>query len=473
MRGTRILVVLALMAVAVGSANGQIPKELSYQGVLTDSAGTPLPDGPYAMTFGLYDVASGGSALWEETKLVQVQGGIFSTYLGDTTPFPGGITWTSPYWLSIQVGADPALSPRVRLAAAPYSLNPAGGGSSWVADSATGFLMYDGGPVLIGRNFRVSGNEVFGVRAPTIANQYGGMYIETSDAAGWPFYGFATNGSFRSWTYYQPDSSGNTGPGWKLYLSGVRLTVPPTGGLRIGPSADYSLVIENTTGSDGIRVLDTGDDAIQIGSNPDVANYGVYIPSPGVSTYGLWPNTSNAAGEWALYTVDNLQAGNVFAGAYTLIAQVTGGEALTEGDLVAAVGLGAPVPGAQPSLSLVRLADEEQYTGIIGVVRSRMVVAVAPGKEAEGEMSMHSVPGPAQPGDYVALTIAGVANVKVAGGATIRAGERLTAGTAGRARPLRTRTVDGMIVAEGAAVVGVALGPSGDGATVPVHITIR
>ena len=39
----------------------------------------------------------------------------------------------------------------------------------------------------VGRNFRISGNEVFGVRYTGGANQYGGMYVETSDAAGWPF----------------------------------------------------------------------------------------------------------------------------------------------------------------------------------------------------------------------------------------------------------------------------------------------
>jgi len=111
----------------------------------------------------------------------------------------------------------------------------------------------------IGRNFRISGNEVFGLRYTGSPGQYGGMYVETSDALGWPFYGYATNGSFRAWTYYTGDSAI-----WRLYNAGIRLSVPSTGGLRIGPALDYSLVIENTTGSDGVRILDTGDDAIQM-----------------------------------------------------------------------------------------------------------------------------------------------------------------------------------------------------------------
>jgi hypothetical protein len=471
---TLVMFGLVLVAVAVVPASAQIPKQLSYQGVLTDTLGNARPDGQYTMTFRLYSAEDGGSALWTEAKDLPVKDAIFTTYLGDTTPFPGSITWDTPYWLSIQVGAAPELTPRVKLGSVAYSLNPGGGSSPWITDSTTGFLSYGGDNVYIGRNFPISGNEAFGFRYNGGPNEYGGMYAETSDPAGWPFYGYATNGSFRAWTYLQPESTETSGPAWKLYYSGVRLTVPNSGGLRIGPAADYSLVIENTTGSDGIRILDTGDDGIQIGSNPDIPNYGVYIPSPGVTTYGLWSNTSNASGEWALYTVDNIQAGNVLAGAYSLIAKVTGSDALTKGDIVAATGVTDPVPGSQPSMSLVRLADDRQFTGVVGVVQRRMVWALAPGKEAEGAMSLQSTDGPAQPGDYVSLAVLGVADVKVDGSTSIAAGQRLTAGIAsGRARALRTKEIEGMVVSEGAQVIGVALAPSSGSDTIPVHLTLR
>ncbi|HLF15623.1 MAG TPA: hypothetical protein VI932_12120, partial [Bacteroidota bacterium] len=438
--GMIVLVALVVLtAVNVGPALGQVPKQLSYQGVLTDTAGAPMPDNTYVMVFRLYTVAGAGTALWTEVKNVPVKDGIFSTYLGDTTPIPDSITWTTTYWLGIQVGGDPELAPRVKMVSSAYSLNPGGANSYWVRDSTTGYLHYDGGLVLIGRDFRISGNEAFGVRYSAGPGVYGGMYMETENAGGWPFYGYATAGSFRAWTYY----NGQDGD-WRLYNAGVRLTVPNEGGLRIGPSVDYSLVIENTTGSDGIRVLATGDDAIQLGSSPDAQNYGVYIPSPGVTTYGLWPNTQNALGEWALYTVDNIQAGNVFSASYTLIAKVTGTDALSEGDVVSAVGASEPVPGSQPSLSMVRPADDLRFTGLVGVVKSRMVYAVAPGKEEEGEMSMHSEPGPAEPGDYVSLVIAGVANVKVAAGVSVTAGQRLTVGESGAVRALKSRVINGM-----------------------------
>ncbi len=85
----------------------------------------------------------------------------------------------------------------------------------------------------VGRQSRISGSEAFGVRATTGANGYGGMYTETTDAAGWPFYGYATNGLARAWHYVD----GTTGA-WKLVSNGTaRLTVHSDGDVGIGTTA--------------------------------------------------------------------------------------------------------------------------------------------------------------------------------------------------------------------------------------------
>jgi hypothetical protein len=104
-----------------------------------------------------------------------------------------------------------------------------------------------------------------------------------------------------------------------------------------------------------------------------------------------------------------------------------------------------------------------------------MVWAVAPGKEAEGEKSLQSAAGPAQPGDYVSLIVLGVAQVKVDATTTIKAGERLTASRlAGRARALETRDVEGMVVTEGAPTIGIALAaPAAGQETIPVFVILR
>jgi hypothetical protein len=142
---------------------------------------------------------------------------------------------------------------------------------------------------------------------------------------------------------------------------------------------------------------------------------------------------------------------------YSLVVQVTGADALSPGDLAAVSGVTGPVPGGNVPMPLVRLADAATYNGVIGVVESRMVWEAAPGKEAEGEMSMHSADGPAQPGEYVSLVVFGIAQVKVDPAILITPGERLTASSlAGMARPLMTQDVNGMLVVEGAPVIGIA-----------------
>lgn len=115
-----ILAALAALVLAV-PAFGAAPRTISYQGLLTQPNGTPVADGNYALTVSLYDVASGGSALWTESHatVAVVQGG-FNVILGSVTPL--AIAFDRPLWLGLQVGADPEMSPRVALASSPYAL---------------------------------------------------------------------------------------------------------------------------------------------------------------------------------------------------------------------------------------------------------------------------------------------------------------------------------------------------------------
>lgn len=117
-----VFVAILFGAAAVLPAWSQIPRTLSYQGVLTDSLGVPKPDGTYSITFRLYDGASGGTALWTEQKTLQVKRGLFSTILGDQVVFGSSLTFSTQYWLSIQVASEPELSPRVPLTPVANSL---------------------------------------------------------------------------------------------------------------------------------------------------------------------------------------------------------------------------------------------------------------------------------------------------------------------------------------------------------------
>ncbi len=232
-------------------------------------------------------------------------------------------------------------------------------------------------------------------------------------------------------------------------------------GFEVAGAQGYGLYV-GWANSDGIRVTDAGDDGIQIGDGANVPTYGLFVTGPGTTGDTLLPNTSDANGQWALFTTDSIDAANVFASTQTLVAVVGGNQPLAPGDVVSAAGLADPVPGSVVPLAQVRLASGEQ-ANVVGVVHSRMAWTPLPGLEKKGEFDLRSVDGPAQPGDYVAITVLGAAQVKVQPGETLQPGQRVTVGANGAVRALETRTLDGMVVSEGAATVGVVLQAASEG----------
>ena len=122
---------------------------------------------------------------------------------------------------------------------------------------------------------------------------------------------------------------------------------------------------------------------------------------------------------------------------------------------------------------------KETWPGVIGIVEGRMALQPLPGKADKGDdapLELHSVPGPAKAGDYVALTVLGVAHVKADTTAdAIVAGQQLTAADQpGHVRALRTRMLEGMVVTEGAPVIGIALASlDKDSGMIPVFVTLR
>jgi hypothetical protein len=144
------LIVFALIALAAWftEAAADIPAFMSYQGLLRDGVGDPVPDGDYSVTFRLYDVEVGGTALWTETQIVTVAEAVFSVTLGKVTPM-SGLAFDVPYWLGISIGADPELTPRVELTSAPYAFRAA------VAESLAG------GAGVTDSDWQYSGDDIY------------------------------------------------------------------------------------------------------------------------------------------------------------------------------------------------------------------------------------------------------------------------------------------------------------------------
>jgi hypothetical protein len=117
-------VLFALSADAVLAQSGA-PDIIPFQGYLTDDGGDPVTDGTYAITFKLYTVSGGGSAIWTEAHTggneVQVTDGVFDVLLGSIQSL-SGITFEQQLYLGITVESDSEISPRTQLGSAPYAL---------------------------------------------------------------------------------------------------------------------------------------------------------------------------------------------------------------------------------------------------------------------------------------------------------------------------------------------------------------
>jgi len=227
----------------------QIPKTISYQGVLTEASGTAVPDGNYNLTFKLYDVAAGGAALWTETQSVVVNKGMFSVILGSanllTLPFD------KPYWLGMTVGSGSEMTPRIPLSSAPYSFR-----TNTVPDSSITTSKIAQGAVT---NSKIASGQV----VKSINSLKDDVTI--------------TAGSNVSVT-----SSGNA---VTIAASGGGITLPYSG-TTASPGPGFS--VTNSSGDIAVRALAT--------NNANVINYGLYAEAYGAQGRGVAGAVSSGHG---------------------------------------------------------------------------------------------------------------------------------------------------------------------------------
>ncbi len=136
------LALATLLAAGPALAVVAPPERVNYQGVLRSAAGAPL-SGSSDVIFRFYDAAAGGSELLVDSHLaagtgaVTAAGGLFSVALGSGQVQDGAAPGTiaglgqlfrehAEVWLQVEVndgGGFQVLSPRTRIAAAPYALS--------------------------------------------------------------------------------------------------------------------------------------------------------------------------------------------------------------------------------------------------------------------------------------------------------------------------------------------------------------
>lgn len=140
-RRLTLLLVLGGVLLFAARSSAQVPRTISYQGVLVD-AGGQFVDGAHTITIRLYDARQGGAPLYAETTPgVVVVRGIFNLLIGSTTPIPDGLAFDRPYFLGTTIDGSAELAPRVPISAAPYAIRAQTAGiADALAPGATGVV---------------------------------------------------------------------------------------------------------------------------------------------------------------------------------------------------------------------------------------------------------------------------------------------------------------------------------------------
>jgi hypothetical protein len=117
----KILIALCLVMFS-SLAFSQVPRKISYQGVLADGSGNFIVDGNHSLTVRLYEAASGGSSVYEESQSTAIVKGLFNLIIGSVTPIPGTLAFDKAYFMGVSVDGGAELVPRTAISAAPYAI---------------------------------------------------------------------------------------------------------------------------------------------------------------------------------------------------------------------------------------------------------------------------------------------------------------------------------------------------------------
>ncbi len=154
-------------------AFSQIPRTISYQGVLTDDQGNLFPDGNNTLTLNLYLTQVGGNFIYSESQTVPVVRGVFNVIIGTVVALPSSLQFDRAYFLGVSVNNGPELTPRTALTASPYAFRAA---KADLADDLTNGAVH--------RLNGIQGNVTIQGAGSTTVNQQGSTITISSTGGG-------------------------------------------------------------------------------------------------------------------------------------------------------------------------------------------------------------------------------------------------------------------------------------------------
>lgn len=231
---------ILFLTVGITSA-ATVTQKISYSGKLTNAGGTPLT-GTYKVTFRLYNVASGGTALATDTHNVTAASGQFTTTLN----FPASKYNGQQLYISLQRAPDPEKTPHKVINPVPYALSLRPGAVVTGSGASHVLKLVKSGNGGMGLNVATSGSSSDAIHANASGAGSRGVYGESVQDIG--VYGKGNTGG-----YFTTNADGGTGINVTTNYDGQGITVNTSG------QGNGMLVNTSHASSPGVQVFTKGE----------------------------------------------------------------------------------------------------------------------------------------------------------------------------------------------------------------------
>lgn len=198
----KMFILILTLLLTQGIVTADVPNIIDFNGRLADSSGNAV-NATVNITFKLYDVETGGTALWTETQSVTVTDGLFNVKLGSVTALDENDFSSSERWIGISVDTDSEMTPRTRIAAVPYALQSGTStpDNDWTISGNN--VYHENGNVGIGTSSTDANLTIY-----STADQQG-LTLRTSDNTYDQGIRFRNPGGGYTWNIYRTDALSN------------------------------------------------------------------------------------------------------------------------------------------------------------------------------------------------------------------------------------------------------------------------
>lgn len=416
---------------------GTIPPYLNYQGTLRDVDGNLLT-GEFDMTFRIYDnvLDPVTEPDWTESaQSVTVRNGSFSVLLGTNNPITDTTVFRTPTtFLGVTVNDFDEMMPRHRFASVPYAVKAHQANQLSNTNNMVSAYVDDQGLIHIQEGQRHEGNPEWGqgrVQWDNLLNKTWGQinrWTDRFEILSSDRINFATGNSANTKMTITNEGSVGIGiePGAKLHVNGelaVENGAYVTNGVRVNNGGMYlngGAEIENG----GIVYRNAGHElqfATGFGTDIKSPNSQLHINTPYLQLNTIAGNT--------VFVGNGLEIlnGGCTGCNFIIYGQNSGQLPLELGDIVSVRGISSSEVRSEQPVPMVTLTTERERAFGVVVSSAALLSAVDQSVSEQDPSSKNLVltDGLAQPNDYVAIMVSGMAQVKVDNAHSIEPGTML------------------------------------------------